>query len=199
MLWDGKKRPTTNFYGSWLKSSKTSTSRASPSRSGNWGSTTSVEPNSYSTHAQLELRTWEWHYLKRLCRGRVPPLRHAAAVFFVAISRSGEVLASSDIEGGVTLWDGRSYQKLRHIPAHKRPVWSLAFSHDGGCLASASEDGTVKTWAVPTGKQLLELPGNGRGVFSVSLSPDGRLASLGDAGLTLWDVATGKRLSSFHG
>jgi len=146
----------------------------------------------------VKLRAWEWHYLKRLCRGRVPPLRHAAAVYFVAISPSGEVLASSDIEGGVTLWDGRSYQKLRHIRAHKRPVWSLAFSHDGRCLASASEDGTVKTWAVPTGKQLLELPGDGRAVFSVSLSPDGRLASLGIAELTLWDVATGKRLSSFQ-
>ena len=145
------------------------------------------------------LRAWEWHYLKRLSRSRLAPLQHAAAVYGVAISRSGELLASSDIEGGITLWDGKTCRQLRHIPAHKSNVWSLAFSHDGECLASASDDGTVKIWSVPAGRRLLDLPGDGRPVYSVSFSPDGRLASLGDTALTLWDDATPRSAFSIQG
>ena len=144
-------------------------------------------------------RTREWHYLKRLSRSRLAPLQHSAAVYGIAISHSGEFLASSDIEGGITLWDGKTYRQLRHIPAHKSTVWNLAFSHDGERLASASDDGTVKIWSVPAGGRLLDLPGDGHPVYSVSFSPDGRLACLGETALTLRDDATKRRVFSIQG
>jgi WD40 repeat protein len=142
----------------------------------------------------LELRGWEWRYLKRLCCRRILPLKHSAAVYFIALSPSEDILASADIEGGITLWDARTYRQLRHIRAHSRAVWGLAFSHDGASLASASADGTVRIWAVPTGERLWELPGDGGPVTGVSISRTGQLACLSDR-LTLWDLTTRKRLS----
>ena len=142
-----------------------------------------------------ELRAWEWHYLKRSSRSPVAPLQHDAALLRVAISRSGELLASGDIEGGIHLWDARTYRPLRHIPAHKSMVRGLAFDHDGKRLASASDDG-AKIWSVPDGKRLQDLPGDRRGVHCVCFNSAGRLACLGESELTVWDVATSRRVLS---
>jgi hypothetical protein len=48
----------------------------------------------------MDLRGWEWRYLKRLRYGALPPLRHESAVYSAAFSPDGRYLARP-LEAGV--------------------------------------------------------------------------------------------------
>ena len=93
-------------------------SSGSPWRSGNGPATTSAGWNSCSTHCPEDLRGWEWHYLKRLRYGALPPLRHESAVFSVAFSPDGQYLATATRDGFVRLCRATSGQELRKWQAH---------------------------------------------------------------------------------
>ena len=58
------------------------------------------------------------------------------------------VLASSDYEGIVTLWDVERAVATRSLEEHQKRVWCVDFSlTDPTRLASASDDTTVKIWS----------------------------------------------------
>ncbi|MHC4177040.1 MAG: WD40 repeat domain-containing protein [Planctomycetota bacterium] len=93
--------------------------------------------------------------------------------------------------------------RLRH---GGRPM-GIAFSADGKSVVLASEDRKIYCWEAATGKVVRTIE-TGQYIRAFCLSPDGKTgASLGyeidEAGtitshsLTLWDIATGKRKSTF--
>jgi WD40 repeat protein/serine/threonine protein kinase len=153
------------------------------------------------------LRGWEWHYLKRQRGGSIPPLRHDASVYALAVSPAGDRLAVSDNKGGITIWDTQTRQKLSRFAAHEGVVWCLAFSPDGKRLASGGNqrDRRVKIWDPDTGTLIHELVGHNDSVYSVMVSPDGgRLFSYaGDATRTgggeirAWSTASGELLNAW--
>jgi WD40 repeat protein/serine/threonine protein kinase len=154
---------------------------------------------------QTDLCGWEWRYLRRLRYKALPLMEHARAVFSVAVSPDGERVASSSQDGIIKIWDAKTAQELRSIPAHKDHVRSIAFSPDGQWLASGSWDKTVKVWDAQTGRGRYTLTGHQGEVWSVAFSPDGKLlASAGGNGqvcgeLKLWDTITGQEVRSFRG
>ena len=121
-----------------------------PWRSGNGRATTSAGWNSCSSGCPADLRGWEWHYLKRLRYGALPPLRHESAVYSVAFSPDGQYLATATQDGVVRLWQAKTGQELRKWQAHENNATSVAFSPDGRYLASGGWDGKVKVWDVQT-------------------------------------------------
>jgi WD40 repeat protein/serine/threonine protein kinase len=145
-----------------------------------------------------ELRGWEWDYLKRLRAGAIPPLRHDAPVYGVAISPQGDRLATSDNKGGLTVWDARTLQRLWHTQAHRGVVWAVAVSPEGTRLATAGTDAEscVKVWDTASGRLLRALKGQPgeRQATGVAFSPDGRrvAASLQSSSIRVWDAATGE-------
>eukprot|EP00300_Choanocystis_sp_HF-7_P009513 c16471_g1_i2.p1 GENE.c16471_g1_i2~~c16471_g1_i2.p1 ORF type:complete len:571 (-),score=106.81 c16471_g1_i2:99-1811(-) len=68
-------------------------------------------------------------------------------------------LASSDYNGGVTLWNTSSCSVVNTFAEHKQRVWSVHFSRtDPKCLASGSDDKSVRIWATDMKQSVMNIP-----------------------------------------
>lgn len=122
--------------------------------------------------------------------------KHTDWITTVAFSPNGEMLASADRNGGISLWDPENGQELFTLPGHKSSVTALSWRADSRILASSSEDGTIKWWDPKEGKQLKSWTAHGSGALCVSFAKDGKLVSCGrDGSIILWD-GKGARLKS---
>src|SRR5262249_4102299 len=68
----------------------------------------------------VDLRGWEWRYLKRLRHGALPPLRHESAVYSIAFSPDSHYLATSTKAGFVRLWRAKAGPGLRESQGTRR-------------------------------------------------------------------------------
>jgi serine/threonine protein kinase/WD40 repeat protein len=117
----------------------------------------------------------------------------------VTFNRSGELLASTDWEGMLRLWDPRTGQELFHTPV----VWAdvgLKFHPDDRMFASSFDGAKAGIWEVAAShacRTLVRDPTLGKGEFEVcAFSPKGRVLAAGMRdGFGLWECRTGAFLA----
>jgi WD40 repeat protein len=74
----------------------------------------------------------------------------------------------------LSLYHGKTGQKIRQLTGHLGDIHSVAFSSDGKLLASTAEDQTVCVWSLTDLDQILKNPGVLQGVF-IQRDKQGRL------------------------
>lgn len=122
---------------------------------------------------------------------------HKGALFSVAISRDGKLVASGGGGDGtaavgteVRVWSTESGKQVQQLQGHTGWVYDVAFSHDRSLLASVSPyEGRV--WDLKEGKERQRLE---RSAYSVAFSPmnASHLATANHHGI--YESATGKLL-----
>ena len=113
---------------------------------------------------------------------------HQDAVYSVAYSPDGRLIATASADGTVRLWTAEG-QLIREILGHTDAVEGVTFSPNGQILATASDDKTVRLWSLE-GRELQRLTGHTELVFSLDFSPDGKLLASGsyDHTIKLWTI-----------
>jgi hypothetical protein len=129
---------------------------------------------------------------------------HKDAIYALAFSPDGNLLATAGYDRIIQLWDvGRVREAkgpLHTLKDHSDAVYGLAFHPDGKLLASVSADRAVKVWEVATGKRLYTLADPTEWVYAVAWSPDKKhLAAAGvDKSVRIWaaDADGGKLVNT---
>ena len=143
--------------------------------------------NSWEHH---EIRLWDTHTgeIETTFEG------HTERVVWVAFSPDGKMLASSDFEGVIWLWDIDT-GKYRQIRTPHKIVDGVMFSPDGRTLVSSRREDRredIRLWDVATGEFKARLEDT-TGTNNIVFNSDGTIlygASRNE--LRLWDPNTGK-------
>lgn len=124
---------------------------------------------------------------------------HEAAVYGVAFSADGAVLATCSTDKLAKLWDIKAEMPAEKakLEGHSEAVWSVAWSKDG-TLATAGADRKIKLWNAE-GKEQGSLEGHKDWVTDIAFSADGAsLASAShDRTAKIWDVKTKRESVTF--
>lgn len=119
------------------------------------------------------------------------------AVYAVALSADGRLLAQGGQDQAVTLWNVADlhHPKPLGLLAQTNSITALAFSPDGAVVASGDADANIVLWDVATARRLGELAGrhafavNRSAIDALAFDPQGRyLLSAGRSNpIVAWD------------
>jgi WD40 repeat protein len=120
-------------------------------------------------------------------------------VLCVRCSPDGELLASSDTDGNISIWNYYSRELRIRFKAHTSWIFQMRFSPDGRSLISASEDQYCCVWHIETGKRIQCILAPKR-LLALDLSPDGKqVAAAGEGGeIFLWNLENSQLVHTFR-
>jgi WD40 repeat protein len=122
---------------------------------------------------------------------------------FVALRPDGKMVATGNRKernGKVVLWDIPSGKQVAALVLEKDRPEALAFSPDGKLLASVGiRSPALTVWDVTARKPLVTIKEHVYPVPVLAFSADGKkLGAVGSRQVRVWDVTSGKKLSSFR-
>src|SRR5262249_54644437 len=106
-----------------------------------------------------------------------------ASITNLAFQPRGDLLAATDLNGSLRIWNVRDGKLVKQISATPEQQWfsALAFSPDGSVLVTGSPNGDTVFWNPQTGENvaILAARATGIGVYALAFSPDGQLLAFG--------------------
>lgn len=104
----------------------------------------------------------------------------------------GDLLATAQADGTMSLWNWRSRHLLRTtIPGQGGSILSLAVRSDGRVLATGGIDGTVRLWDARSAEAITEpITGHVGAVLSLAFAPSGQTLFSGgaDGAVLIWNL-----------
>ena len=134
-------------------------------------------------------RAWQWRVSDwTLVRAYIG---HKDALYALALSPDGKVLATGGYDQKIKLWDTQSGAELKSLSGHTGAIFALSFRPDGQLLASGSADRTVKLWDVASGQRRDTLSQSLKEINAVAFSADGQrlYAAGGDNRVRVWSIS----------
>jgi WD40 repeat protein len=105
-------------------------------------------------------------------------------IVFAIYHPDGELIATGDANGDISLWQTSDGQRVAIYPGHTNWTRALAFSADGKLLASSSEDCTFRLWDTRSGEQVAMFGPHTHPLRGMAFSRDGqKLTICSDDGL----------------
>jgi len=128
---------------------------------------------------EIDLRGFEWHYLKALSSNFPSPIsRHEGAAYFATFSPDGAVFVTAGSDG-FRCWETASGVLLKHVAAHESDVNWVSFAPDGRWLASAGDDRKVRIWDTSSWEIAHEIAGDSA-VVAAEFSPAGDFLAIAE-------------------
>jgi WD40 repeat protein len=113
-----------------------------------------------------------------------------AEIKCIAVDKSGALVASTESNGDLRLWDLASRTLLRTVRLESLSA-SLSFSPDGNRLVTGHYSGGITLWRVPDMAVVGRFSGHAKGIPGIAFSADGKsIASVGNDGrLGIWPTS----------
>ncbi len=126
---------------------------------------------------------------------------HRAPLYAVRYSPDGKTLVSSDVAGGVTVWDRASGEVIRSLREHRGAVLSVAINPAGRQFATAGIDRTIRVYDLPFRGSLAAMTSFSGDPAALAVSPDGKRVVTGDSGRLVrrWNLENNQAMRDFSG
>jgi len=154
-----------------------------------------LEENAFDTVAALleacqpvELRDWEWGYLRRLATGgRDFPA--GGTVRAVAFAPTANLLLATGDDGHVRAWD-RTSGNERWNADLKESLHAMVVSPTGDRIAAATTDGMIHVLQSENGQPLAKLIGHSGRIHGLDISADGKwlVSAANDHTALVWQL-----------
>lgn len=106
--------------------------------------------------------------------------QHPHAIFGLAYSPAGEVLATVGFSSTLYLYDMAKRQELRRLECPCEDMRAVAFSRDGAQVAAGGRCGTIRVWELASGKVAGEYRVHRQRIRSLQYNGIGQILSCGD-------------------
>uniref|UniRef100_A0ACD5GU95 WD40 repeat domain-containing protein n=1 Tax=Desertifilum tharense IPPAS B-1220 TaxID=1781255 RepID=A0ACD5GU95_9CYAN len=121
------------------------------------------------------------------------------AILGIAFAPEGRLYAGS-LQGGITLWNGLTGERLGYWQFQKAGIFAVAISPDFQVMAAARKNKTIDLIHLQTQQVIRILKGHTHELRSVAFSPDGKRLVSGslDKTVKIWDVETGQAMATLR-
>lgn len=134
------------------------------------------------------IESWDWKTKKRIS----PQIEDAKGHCCLAASRDNSIIATSDYDGNVVIWEKSLQQRIGQFQIDGKYVTDMAVRPDGKQIATCGWSGpdlNLQIWDTRSQKEITRLRPGGSGIGAMAWSPDGStlaIASLGSPRLYLY-------------